>query len=279
MATTTGSDISVVLSGGADNLDPEQSIGGDPAVAQVVDNVINNLFSDVSSEDNLNGIEDYRCIYFFNDGETDIFEIKVFILEDFDGGATMEIGVEERDENQRLLITGSPTGGSVTLSYAGIEVDLDYNPDISVMALALQSALNGLVDEDSQSLLSGVVVTGQPTGPTLIFDILFTGNDGSRNHDEMLIVANNLTPSVTVIMTTTLAGSPINTIAPEIGNSTIPPGGVGFFAASEVSPITLPKLKPTEGFPLWIKRVVAANTEAKANDGLTLRFVAESLSV
>ena len=80
-----------------------------------------------------------------------------------------------------------------------------------------------------------------------------------------------------MFISTPSEGSPINTIAPEINVEVTPPGGVGFFAASELSPIELPKLAPDEGFPLWIKRVTEAGVEAKERDGFKLRFSAQSM--
>lgn len=275
--TTTGSDISLVLSGGGSNLDPDLSLGGASSVTPITSELLNNLFDDVTSDQNLDGLEDYRCVYFFNDGDTTIYGIKVFILEDFDGGATMELGIAEQDEKQRIFLTGLPSGGSCTLSYDENEIELDYDSDLGNMSVALQNALNALVDDDGQHILKDVVVTAQPVSSNIIFDILFTGDDGSRDHPLIELISNDFTPSVTITISTTQSGFPINTVAPDIGVATTPPGGVGFFAANENSPITLPKLRPTDGFPIWIKRVVEANTEAKANDGLNVRFQAESL--
>lgn len=126
-----------------------------------------------------------------------------------------------------------------------------------------------------------MVVTGQDAGAgTVIFNINFTGLDGSRNFDAFTVVSNALLPDsqVNLFVTTPQIGSPINTIAPEIGVETTPPGGVGFYAAGVQSPIILPVLKPTEGFPLWVKRVIPAGVEAAADDGFVLNFKADSLA-
>lgn len=277
MATTTASDISLVLSGGGDNLNPDQSLGGDPSVTPITSDTLNNLFNDITSEENINGIEDYRCVYFFNDGDTTIYQVKSFILSDFDAGATMQIGISDVDEMQRVLITGLPSGGSLTLSYDGNQFVLNYDSDISVMALSLQDSLNSLVDDDDQPILEDCVVTAQPISTNILFDILYTGKDGSRSHPTIELISNDLTPSVTITTSKLRSGSPINSIAPEIDSSRTPPGNVGFFASDSDSPISLPKLRTGEGFPLWVLRVVPANTSAKPNDGFSLRFQAESL--
>lgn len=274
---TTATEISVVLSGGQDNLNPDLSIGGSPSLDPVTSNVLNNLFSDISSDQNLDGTEDYRCIYFFNDGDSTIYNIKVFVSEDYEGGAVIETGIASQDERQRILIIGLPTGGSATFSYEGNNVVLNYDSSLSTMALNFQNALNSLTYESGEKMLQDVLITAQPITTNIIFDISFLERDGKRDHPLLELVSNDFTPSVLITVTTTLAGNPINTIASEIGNSTTPPGGVGFFASNVNSPITLPKLRSGDGFPLWIKRVVEANTEARANDGFNLKFQAESL--
>ena len=279
MATTNSNDISIVLSGGTTNFSPNNSLGGQPSSAPITSAVINNLFDDVSPEESEDGHEDYRCVYIFNDGETPIYLIEVYIQEDFEEGATMEIGIEKRDETQRLTLdNATPTGGSLTLSYAGNNFISNYDSDLGDWAVALQTSLNNILIE-GENLLKDVAVTAQTaTGGVIIFDINFVDSDGARNHDKIVIEANNLTPaSVGAAVSTTQEGSPINTVAPTIGLETTPPGGISFFAASQQSPITLPRLDPADGFPLWVKRFVPSGTTAKASDGFTLRFVAETL--
>jgi hypothetical protein len=136
--------------------------------------------------------------------------------------------------------------------------------------------LNSLTTEEGEALLRNVLVTGQNTG-NIIFDIAFTGQDASKNHDTIALVTNDLTPSLEVVITTLQEGAPVNTIAPEIATESVPPGGVTFFTSSEFDPVIIPKLRPGEGFPIWFHRLVEAGTTAVANDGFRLKFVAESL--
>jgi hypothetical protein len=278
MALTTGSDISVVLSGGTNNLDPNLSLGGSPSAAPIVDDVLNNLFDDVLPAESTAGMEDYRCIYFFNDGETTIFNLNVFIDLDFDAGAVLEIGISNRDESQRIQITGSPNGGSLIFSYENVQFATAFNSNLGAWAVDIQNSLNALTTEDDEVLLRDVLVTGQNTGSAILFDIVFAGQDGSKNHETLSLVSNNLTPSAEVTISTLQEGGPVNTIAPEISTEIIPPGGgVVFFASAEDDPVIIPKLRSGEGFPIWFHRTVAAGTLAVANDGFRLKFVAESL--
>lgn len=281
--TTTANDISVWLSGGASNINPNQSLGGDPSISPIVNNTLNNLFDDVTAEEALDGVENYRCIYIFNDGDTTIWNVKLFIFADEAAGASMEIGIYERNESQRLTITGASPSltGKIVLSYSGNAFDLFYNSNISIMASDLQTALEELVkdEETGEKFFKNVTVTAQGTAENNIFDIKWDGKDAKRSFESFVLISNQLTPAtgVTVSLSTIQNGSPINTFASSIGNENTPPGGVGFFAATLASPITIPFLAPDDALPLWIKRTVVAGTAAVENDQFTLRILAESL--
>ena len=276
--TTTAVDISFVLSGGSGNLDPNLSLGGNPSASPVVNNSLNNLFDDVVSDETEDGHEDYRCIYIFNDGDSIIFNPKVWIYDDFEEGSFMELGVEQRDEVQRITISGDiVTSGSMTLAYEGEQFVSNYNSDLGVWATEMEDSLNALV-MSGFSLLKEVTVTAQNAGAdVIIFDVGFLNRDGKRNHDTLSVVTNALSPTVSISISTPQQGSPVNTIAPTINVETTPPGGVSFFVPTEQSPILLPYLKVNEGFPIWVKRYTEPGTVAVADDGFILRFSAESL--
>jgi hypothetical protein len=281
MPLTNAADISMVLSGGTVNLNVNDSIGGEPSSSPVTDGNLNNLFSDVTSEQTAAGYEDYRCVYLFNDGETPVYEVELWIDEDFDGGAEVELGVTNRNESQRITISGGVvTGGTFTLSYRSESFVVTYDPNLAVWAASLQEGLDELEDDEGELFFDSVTVTAQNGGSgTVIFDIAFAGLDAKRNLDKLLLVSNALVSvdSITIFISAPSEGSPINTVAPEINVETTPPGGVVFFAATRQTPITLPILKPEDGFPLWIKRTVVAQTEAKEMDGFRLSFRSESL--
>jgi|688.fasta_scaffold17139_19 hypothetical protein len=281
--TTNANDITLWLSGGASNINANLSLGGDPSIFPVTSNVLNNLFDDVSADEALNGDENYRCIYIFNDGDTKIWNVKLFIQSDLENGAVIELGIYDRNESQRLTITGaSPsTTGKLVLSYANKSFDLLYNSNIGTMASALQSALEALVknEETGETFFKNVTVTAQGTAETNIFDIKWDGKDAKRSFESILLATggNQLVPATTVGLSTIQNGSPINTIAGEIGTESTPPGGVGFFAATSESPISIPFLGPDDALPIWIKRSVIAGTNAVENDNFVLRIRVESL--
>lgn len=281
--TIKSSDVSVVLSGGSANLNPNNSLGGPPSSAPVVTNSLNNLFDDVSPEEAESGIEDYRCIYFFNDGDASVYDIELWVS-DYAEGATMQLGVELANEIQRLTLSNGPiTGGSLVLSYASKQFTINYDSDLGDWASDFQAKLRALIGDSGQPLLRDVVVTAQNVGPTnVLFDISFVERDGYRNHPSITAVpgGNTLTGNngqVAITITTPQEGAPINTSAPEIDVETTPPGGVGFSSSTQQSPITLPRLDPTDGFPIWVKRQVTAQTDPVEGDGFQLRFVAQTL--
>lgn len=65
MAIASG-DIDYRLSGGAANADVNASLGGAKSSVEVVDNVDNNLFDDVTGAQHTAGDTNYRCIYVHN---------------------------------------------------------------------------------------------------------------------------------------------------------------------------------------------------------------------
>jgi hypothetical protein len=276
--TTTPDQISIVLSGGSTNINPNNSIGGDPSSAPIVDGVLNNLFADVSSDNSLTGRTDYRCVYVFNDGDTPVYNVQLWISNDFQDGSILQIGCEYRDESQRITITGAVTGGSAIFSYLGKPFTSNYNSDLGLWATSLQTAILDLVDDDDNNFFSDLTVVAQ-TGPsnTIIFDVLFFGDDGKKNFDKFVLVSNSLTPSVTIAVSTPQEGAPVNTVAVDLNTETTPPGGVTFLDAGTASRIALPKLLPADGLPIWFQRTTDAGAAAKERDGFTLSFSAESL--
>lgn len=279
--TTSASDIAVVLSGGSTNLDPNKSLGGDPSSAPVIDNVLNNLFADVTSDQSAAGFTDYRCIYFFNDGTTSIYNVELWIDSITEGGSSIQLGIQSNNEVQQVTITGTPTGGSFTLTYRTHAIFCPFDPNVNTWAATIQNAINALVDGNNNPIFHNVLVVGQLSGPTTtVFQIIFTGLDTQRSIDQFLLQSNSLLPLglISILISVPQMGAPINTIASEIDVSTTPPGGVGFFAASQISPIVLPVLNPGDGFPLWIQRLTPTGTTALADDTLRLRFRAESLA-
>lgn len=279
---TTATNISIVLSGGSTNESPINSIGGSPSNTPITTNSINNLFADITEDQQEGGYEDYRCFYIFNDGDTPIYTIRLWISEEEIGGASVEMGIRTTTEIQRLTISPIPTTGSVTLSFEEVEFVLNTNSDVAIWANELKTKLNSLVNDEGLSVLKQINVTGQSLVNQIVFDIDFSGGlgglgrDDKRNHEVIRVISDNLNNSAEVTPSIIQKGSPINSIADPIDTTEAVPANVGFFKPTEISPITIPYLLPSEGFPVWVKRTIANNDSAVENDGFTFRFKANS---
>lgn len=274
---TTANDISIVLSGGSSNSNPSNSIGGAPSSYHLTSGVLNNLFDDITPEETTAGVTDYRCVYVFNDGTSTVFNVRIWIYATVTGGGDVSLGILAIDEVQRIVIDNTVTGGNLVLSYAGIQFTVNYESELSDWAQSIQNSLNTLLDTGGKHLLREVEVSGQLTSTAIIFDVLFTGQDGSRSHEVITVVENNLTPSVDVESFVATTGSPVNSIPSILDLSTTPPGGVSFVVPTSEDPIVIPKLAPNEGFPLWLQREVASGTAAVTADGITFRLTMNNL--
>lgn len=280
---TQSQDIAIVLSGGTSNSDPNHSLGGASSATPLVSGNLNNLFDDVTSDEGVSGSEEYRAIYIFNDGDTTIFDCEVWISAEQEDGATAELGIHSAAEVQRVRITGFPVTGSITLQYREVDFSVNFNPDPSVLATNLQTALNNLRDGQNNHLLRQVKVTAQLLSGVILLDVDFgggfsgAGQDDLRNHDLIAHVSNTLNPTAEISVSVLQEGGPINETAEVVDTETQPPSNVGFFKPTSVSPITIPKLEPTDGFALWIKRVAPSNIVPVERDGFTFRFKADSL--
>lgn len=270
---TTSSQISVVLSGGSSNSNPNLALGGSPSNAPInINNPLNNLFDDISPSEAEVGLEDYRCFYVFNDSDDPVYNFRLWMTADVEDGSTITLGIQNSDEIQRYAITGVPTGGTFTLTYLGKSFTSNYDSDLGAWATAIEVGLNALQDNDGNPLLTGVIVAAQTTSTGIIFDITFADYDGQRIHDT-LIADSSLEPeTVSATLTVLQNGAPINTIASALEAETTTPSGVTFFTPSEIEPISVPRLESGEGFPIWVRRRASPGVTAVANDGFSLRI-------
>jgi len=282
---TQPTDIAIVLSGGPTNTDPNKSLGGQSSATPVVSGNLNNLFDDVTADEGEAGSEEYRCIYIYNDGDTAIYNCRVWIASETESGATAEIGVLALSEVQRIRLVGEQTSGTFSVMYEGATAVVTYNTDSEVLATNLQNSLNNLRHPTTNApLLRQVIVRPQQvSGTTLLLDVDFSGGlggngqDDFRNHDLLTISDNSLDPAPEITVSVLQEGSPINSIAEVVDLETQPPQNVGFYKPTSVSPINIPKLLPEEGFSVWVKRITPSAVTPTEADGLTIRFRTNSL--
>lgn len=256
------SDIKLFLSGGAFNTDPNASLGGEISNQEIV-GITNNLFDDISDEENDDGRIDFRCFYVSNENVTDTWGgIEAVILSQVEGGSSVELGISTITDQQNITITGTASGGSFTISYLGDNVVVSHDANLATWASNLQSGLNGL------ATLSGVAVSASESGSVITFEVSFEGNDDNRNHSLIVLVINAITGSPTIDIEKIQAGAPINSTAPDIGAfDTTPPTGVDFSSGS----LSIGDLQATDNFPLWVRRTTVAGVDPVEDDGFSLR--------
>lgn len=261
-----GTDIVFVYSGGGTNNDPDLSLGGTPSAFPIL-GTTNNLFDNISDAEATSGVIDFRCFYFFNNSETSTFKnVVMFVESEIEGGASMEIGITQQDDAQRISIPQPVTAGSLTLSFEGDPFVWSHDPDLAVWGAGLATALNAL------DQLSDVEVTVSVVSGNNIFDILFTGADGSRNQELIELESNDLSEAPEITISKIVEGGPMNLITPSIPVDTAEPNNVGFQFTDSETVIVIGDMQPLDGFPVWIKRTTLPGTQSLENDGGTVRL-------
>jgi hypothetical protein len=90
----TASDIEFRLSGGSGNSDPNASLGGAISSTAVSGTALNNLFDNVSGDENAASDVEYRCFYVRNSHGSLTWEsVVVWISAETAGGAAIAIGL------------------------------------------------------------------------------------------------------------------------------------------------------------------------------------------
>jgi hypothetical protein len=263
-------DIIFTHSGGNDNTDPTKDLGGDPS-SHGISTGINNLFADVTEEQSVSGYTDYRCFYIFNNSSADnLFNTRIWLEPKTPNGTTqVQLGVNVSNDIQQIAISGNVTSGYLNLNFDGVSAIWSWQPTLAAWALGLQNVMM------SNFGLAGVIVTVsqvQGASPVTNFTLNFTGDDAARFQPLLSVTQNNLVGATNIAITKVQDGGPINSIAPSIDQPTTTPFGVLFSNPSHAQPLVLGTMRPTDGIPVWIKRVVPANTKSSTDDGAVIHF-------
>lgn len=264
------SDIKYLYSGGATNTNPNTSLGGEPSIYQVSNNL---LFDNVSSRQATVGSVDYRCIYITNDNPTyNFYNPSIFIAFDTAGGANIQVGFILADDRQYVNITrySAITGGTVTLTYNDISptnFTFAWNSSATTFASNFQTAINAVANLDDVQVTSSY----NPSSDVITFEVNFVGTAGQRYHEPLSLDANNFTftgasPNISIIKS--VDGSPVNSEASPIDVETTPPTNVVFINGF----YTFPSLRALDIVPVWIKRTTLPNTAAMESDGFIVRI-------
>jgi hypothetical protein len=275
-------DISITLSGGAENSSPDISLGGEPSSYPIVSK---RLFPDVSIEQATNGIEEYKCIYINNNSfEATLYEAIIFTEYTAESDVTIELGFIEINERQTITVDGfqNITGGSFSILYIDYEgqqeLEIDWNSSASIWAGNLQAKLRTL------PRLINVEVSAVVSEGKIIFEINFKDYSGKRFHELLKKTSSDLTVSGSspsdgnISIRRDVSGSPINSEAQEIERSTTPPYGVIFNSyESRSNAYSIAEIRPGDVIPVWIKRTVPADAKGLENDGVNIRIEGRAL--
>ena len=257
----TTNDIVFVFSGGQGNYDPFQSIGGDPSVIEISE-ITQGLFNSLTDEQLKSGITDYRCFYIFNQSDTDaLYDFYVYV--ENTSVVPCYIGLNKQNDVQKITLSGATTSGNILLNYNGEVFTVEFSSNPAQLALNFQQQLIDLG-------LLGVVVTAEAYTGYYNVNISFEGDSGFKYHPLISLVSNNLIPSTEFFINKVQEGGPINVVLPKTQNVITTPENIGFNLATPTDPIILTSLQPSEGLPIWLKRVVPAGT-AKG-DVLSFQF-------
>ena len=254
-------DVKYFLSGGPTNKEPNNSLGGLPSSQELSGN-LGNLFGNVTPQQLVAGITDYRCFYIFNSNKSEKLNHTQLVANKSLSGAVIEIGLNLGNAVQALVITGKPTNAWFQLVYSQtthIEKTriIHWSLDVNLMGQRIAAVLNSL------NQLGGVEVIGQETETGFDFLIEFKGEAG-RRQQPLLGVVNSV--GIGVEVSVVQAGGPINLIAPNIGFSNNPPVGVTFFDLKRLRAVKMGSFFPGDYLPVWIMRTVTPDTTPIQSD-------------
>lgn len=107
-AVTTGSAGNSTAQG-----NPNNSLGKYISTTQWTGGTLNDLFDDISGDDNANSIVDYRCIFLHNaHGSLTLLSPKLWIASEVSGGANIAIGVD----TTAASVVGSSSAQGLTIA-------------------------------------------------------------------------------------------------------------------------------------------------------------------
>jgi len=128
MAVIQTTDIKVYLSGGADNTNPNASLGGAISSTEMADDELHNLFDKVSAAEALAGSTKYRAVYVKNENGhgLDYQDIIAYIASQTTSGDTsIEIAVSTEAKNTTIQTIANentaPTGQDTWVSAEGVD--------------------------------------------------------------------------------------------------------------------------------------------------------------
>lgn len=250
-------DILFLLSGGSLNQSSSRSIGGLPSTFKIKDG-LDNLFPDITLDQQKNGLQDFRCFYINNNTQNVINNLKIWIDRE-NNGARIDLGANLQKDTQFLFVDDKHPQGSFFLTYTTeinnvtIEEntkDIEWTDGKSVSKV-IETELNQLTG------LTGVKCTQKASSKDHSFTIVFP----KGRSQALLKSGGDLKMEITRLLT----GGPTNTIAPNIGSPNTPPVNVIFNSHLKGQPLNIGNFLPTDISPIWIRRIFDRTTKVGSN--------------
>ena len=269
--------INFYLSGGSNNNNPNLSLGGMPSKYAVALSGTNNLFDNVTAEQAKNGNIEYRCFYIFNDSvDKYLYNCSVYLIQTGSEASNVELGIYQNNDVHKIQISGQVNSGSLKLGYEDEIFQVNWNGNLADFAENIKYELNSL------PYLNDVYVQATGGGTSRSINITFGGEDGNKNHELIKIIENNLLygSSVPTISVTKISeGSPINSIAIQTNFTELAPNNIQFYTTDVDERISLGKLAPGDGCPIWVKRTINPNfTDAVEGDGFIFKLIGSPIN-
>jgi hypothetical protein len=256
----TINDIKFYHSGGGGNCDPDFDLGGSRSTCELAEG-LNTLFDTLGSVESRTGKVDYRCFYVKNTHSTETLrDAVIYIASERKSGSFIDLGIPVSKEVQKIIISGTTPPNEndyIDISLSGYisNMRVVYNDNQTLWRARMQAAFRS-IDGLNGVIVSVSGVIGFPTN--LVFTVSFDGEGINHELPSMTVAEslNNCTASVVV----TTNGTPVNTTAVTIPNKTTAPSGINFEYPLLGSPIKVGSLKPSDEFPVWVRRTTPPKT-------------------
>lgn len=269
--------INFYLSGGSNNNNPNLSLGGMPSKYAIALSGTNNLFDNVTAEQAKNGNIEYRCFYIFNDSvDKYLYNCSTYLIQTGSEASNVELGIHQNNDVHKIQISGQVNSGSLKLGYEDEIFQVNWNGNLADFAENIEYELNSL------PYLNDVYVQATGGGTSRSINITFGGEDGNKNHELIKIIENNLlygSSAPTISVTKTSEGSPINSIAIQTNFTELAPNNIQFYTTDVDERISLGKLSPGDGCPVWVKRTINSNNaDAVEGDGFIFKLIGSPIN-
>ena len=266
----------LLLSGGESNINPLQSIGGEPSY-RIVNPVhyLNNMFDNLSNQQMSTGHTNYRCIYVMNRNVNTLYGTEIYVENNTVEGVNIAVGCDSSTEIQGIKIdAGAIEGNTFRLSIESQETpDIVFSSDIATCINNIQTAIQTISYFEETTIISAAesmpIPSDNPSrGPIYYYQVTFVGSADHHAIALMVVSQNNLGVQVNTCRLS--HGSPINAIAPKMDFDIIIPNEIVFTTTSELSPLSIGDLQSGDIFAIWVRRQVDATEETDSRHAIQL---------